>query len=109
MQIIRKNYDYDQDIDVLVRVYENQEIGCHEERQIACEVLFKPHTGIDHKRATSWLPRGAVHFVVTVLNAIDDRNMKVQISNELADNIGVLTSCSYAFDQSMEWRHLKEN
>ena len=108
MQIIRKNYDYDQDIDVLVRVYENQNKNVPEEEQIACEVLFKPHLGIEHKRATAWLPRGAVHFVVEELNNIPNRDIKVQISNELYDNVGVLTSCSYNFDHSMEWRHLKE-
>lgn len=94
------------DIDVLVRVYENQDPDHGEKEQIACEILFKPHTGIDHKRCTSWLPRGAVHFVVGILNTLKDRDLKVQISNELADNVGVLTSCSYAFDNSMEWNNL---
>jgi hypothetical protein len=108
VNIIRKNYEYLEDIDVLVRVYKNQAEEADEMEQIACEMLFKDHVGKQHERCTSWLPRGAVKFVVEELNALEDRDLKIQISNELESVVGVLTSVSYAFDNSMEWDALKE-
>ena len=106
MNIVRKNHEYLSDIDVLVRVYDNQSEKHTEQEQIACEVLFKPHVGLQHQQVTSWLPRGAVHFVVGVLNQLRDRDLKVQISNELPDNVGVLTSCRENFENAREWDDL---
>ena len=107
MKILRKNNVYDKDTDILVRVYENQDPNHGEKEQIASEVLFKEHCNHDHERFTSWLPRGAVVAIVQVLNNLPKNNYKVQISNELPNEVGVLTSCRDNFDRSKEWDNLK--
>lgn len=108
MEIIKENYQYRKDIDILIRVYKNQDIDNENEKeQICTEILFKNYVGLDNIFATSWLPRGAVVFIVQTLNSLNPNHYKIQISNELDDNIGVLTSCIYNFDNSLEWRLLK--
>jgi hypothetical protein len=106
MKIVKKDNVYLNDIDVLVRVYENQSGQCDERDQICSEILFKEHTNQDHMRFTSWLPRGAVRAIVFGLNKFATEKWKVQISNELADTVGVLTSCRENFERSMEWGEL---
>lgn len=108
MEIIKKDFIYLDNIDILVRVYENQDFeNTDENKQICSEILFKKYLGKEHIRATSWLPRGAVVFIVKTLNELGKNDYTVQISNELEDNIGVLTSCRDNFDNSLEWRLLK--
>jgi len=106
MEVVFNDNQYLSDIDVLCRVYKNQSEDHPEEEQIVSEVLFKPHMDRDHKRALCWLPRGAVAHIVEILNEIDVP-CKVQISNELDDIIGVLTSCRENFSEAREWEHLK--
>jgi len=109
MKIIKKDYEYLKDIDVLIRVYENQSRNCDEKDQICSEILFKEHTGQDHLRFTSWLPRGAVNAIVSNLNKFSKKKWKAQLSNELTDKVGVLTSCRENFDISMEWDSLDKS
>lgn len=108
MKIIRKNYNYDKDTDILVRVYENQSSYTDEKEQIACEVLFKPYCNQESQQFTSWLPRGAVVAIVQVLNGLPKNNWKVQISNELPNTVGVLNFCIENFDKSCEWQKLNK-
>jgi hypothetical protein len=103
MKIVKKDNVYLKDIDVLVRVYENQSGHCDEKDQICSEILFKEHTNQDHMRFTSWLPRGAVNAIVSSLNQFAEEKWDVQVSNELANQVGVLTSCRENFEKSMEW------
>lgn len=84
------------DIDILVRVYESQ-VNCDEKEQCCGEILFKPYLNRQHIRFTSWLPRGLVEAINLYFKDISG-DYFVQISNELPDNIGVLTSCSENFD-----------
>lgn len=107
MKIIKQDNTYLEEADVLVRVYGNQDPDHDEKDQICAEVLFRPYLNLDHLQATSWLPRGAVAFIVQTLNEYHDKPWTVQISNELDNNIGVLTSCRANFDNSMEWQSLK--
>lgn len=107
MTIIKKDFTYDDDIDVLIRVYDNQSSTFDEKEQICSEVLFKPYLNKEHERFTSWLPRGAVNAIVQVLNSLKDNDLKIQISNELPNNVGVLTSCRENFDNSLEWKNLE--
>jgi hypothetical protein len=110
MKIIKKDYEYLKDIDVLIRVYENQQPGiCEEKDQICSEILFKEHTGQDHLRFTSWLPRGAVNAIVSNLNKFAKKKWKAQLSNELPSEVGVLTSCRENFDNSLEWDGLDKS
>lgn len=110
MKIIHKDFEYEKDIDVLCRVYPNQDPNnTNEKEQVCADVLFKAHLKREHKRATAWLPRGAVAFIVQELNKLGKNSYKVQISNELTDNVGVLTYCRDNFKQSMEWEKLKKN
>jgi len=106
MEVVFKNDGYLDDIDILCRVYKNQDDNCPENEQIASEVLFKPHMDREHSQALSWLPQGAAHHIVEVLNTVQGQ-YKVQVSNELTDNIGVLTSCRDNFTVSREWEKLK--
>lgn len=106
MKIIKKDYEYLKDIDVLIRVYENQSKTRDEKDQICSEILFKEHTGQNHLRFTSWLPRGAVNAIVLNLNKFSKKKWKAQLSNELTNEVGVLTSCRENFDNSMEWEGL---
>lgn len=108
MKIIKKDYEYLKDIDVLIRVYENQSRNYDEKDQICSEILFKEHTRQNHLQFTSWLPRGAVNAIVSNLNKFSNEKWKVQLSNELTDKIGVLTSCRENFDRSMEWDNLSK-
>lgn len=109
MKIIKRDFDYLDDIDILIRVYKNQDIrNANEKEQICAEILFKKYLKREHIQATSWLPRGAVSFIVKNLNELGENSYKIQISNELVDNIGVLTSCRYNFDNSLEWDLLNE-
>lgn len=109
MKIIKKDYEYLKDIDVLIRVYENQSKNRDEKDQICSEILFKEHTEQDHLRFTSWLPRGAVNAIVSNLNKFAKKKWKAQLSNELTDQVGVLTSCRENFDRSMEWDGLDKS
>ena len=106
MEVIFKNDGYLDDIDVLCRVYKNQDPDHCEYEQIASEVLFKPHMDREHSQALCWLPQGAAHHIVNVLNSVQGQ-CKVQISNELSNNVGVLTSCRDNFTVSREWENLK--
>lgn len=106
MKIVKKDYEYLKDIDVLIRVYENQSETHGEKDQICSEILFKEHTGQNHLRFTSWLPRGAVNAIVSNLNKFAKKKWKAQLSNELTNEVGVLTSCRENFDNSMEWEGL---
>lgn len=106
MKIIKKNYQYNEDIDVLIRVYENQSKEYNEVDQIAFEILFKPYIKQEHLRFTSRFPRGAVAAIVSVLNKFKNKDWLVQISNELPSTVGVLTSCIENFDRSLEWDRL---
>lgn len=130
MQVIWKDYDYEESIDVLARVYKNQnprrrtleDLGAGElmgkllppdpeelydpKEQICVEVLFKPHVGLEHRRATAEFPRGAARFIVETLNEVG-RGLSVQVSNELNDNINHLHNCRANFSNSLEWGALK--
>lgn len=108
MKIIKKDNVYLKNIDVLVRVYGNQSEYCDEKDQICSEILFKEYTNQNHMRFTSWLPRGAVNAIVFNLNKFAKEKWTVQVSNELTDQIGVLTSCRDNFEKSMEWDRLDE-
>ena len=76
MKIVKKDYEYLKDIDVLIRVYENQSEPHGEKDQICSEILFKEHTGQNHLRFTSWLPRGAVNAIVSNLNKFAKKKWK---------------------------------
>ena len=110
MKIIRKDMVYRKDIDILARVYENQDVANqNEQEQICFDILFKPHLAIQHIRGTAWLPRGAVAGIVEALNIVNaegENNYLVQISNELPDDVGALTHCRQNFNQSVEWDKL---
>lgn len=109
MKLIKKDYEYLPNADVLVRAYKNQdENNQKESEQICSEILFKPHLKIENIRLTSWLPRGAVFGIVCALEKFANKDWNVQVSNELDNEIGVLTSCRYAFDHSVEWRSLNK-
>jgi hypothetical protein len=97
---------YRDDAQILVRVYENQQRGCEEKEQCAGEILFRPKLGRDHIRFTSWLPRGLVEAIKTHFADIRG-DFLVQISNELPDCIGVLTSCRANFEVRLRNEFLK--
>ena len=103
------NYDYNtrNDVDILVRVYENQNEKFSEKEQCVGEVLFKKHLGIEHERFTSWLPRGCSNAIVKILKKYEHLNVNVGISNEFRYNLGVLTSVSENFNGDLE-RDLRE-
>lgn len=103
------NYDYNtrNDVDILVRVYENQNDKFSENEQCVGEVLFKKHLGIEHLRFTSWLPRGCSNAITKCLKKYEHLDVKVGISNEFNYNLGSLTSVSENFDGDM-MRDLRE-
>ena len=100
--ILLKTTDYPTDLDVLVRVYENQNYQCDENQQCIGEILFKSHVGLEHIRMKAWLPKGIASGIVEelVANIPPDSNLKIGISNEFPDQVGVLTSCHKNFDIS---------
>lgn len=102
MDIILEDKHYLDDVDVLVRVYENQNPSRDEKSQVSVEVLFRNGLGIENHRATAWLPRGAAVFAVMKLKEFGKPGMKVQVANELPDNIGVLTSCRENWQNALE-------
>lgn len=99
-----------EDVDILCRVYENQnkeywrnERERDEREQIVAEVLFANHMPYEHRRATAWLPRGAANFIVGELVEFVNTDYKVAICNELKNNIGVLTSCFDNFEGAIRY------
>jgi len=82
--------------DILVRVYEAQGESSEKEQCVG-EVLFRSRLNRDHIRFTAWLPRGLVSAIKNAFKSIKG-NFTVQISNELPDQIGALTSCQENFD-----------
>lgn len=96
------NYYKDKNLDILVRVYENQIPDCEEEEQCAGEVLFKEHMGIDHERFLSWLPKGCAKAVVEILKKFEDKDVRVGIANEFPSIVGALTSCPENFDGALQ-------
>ena len=98
MQITKQRGDYLSDIDVLVRAYDNQ-LGTDNEKELFVgEVLFKPHMNREHERFTAPFPRGIVEGIIGVLKTINGK-AKVQVSNEIPDTVGHLTSCAFHFDE----------
>jgi hypothetical protein len=95
--LIFKDDGYLPDIDILIRVYENQTSFCEDEDLFAGEVLFKPHTRDEHQRFTAPFPRGLVEGIKETLNDVKG-NWKIQVSNELPDVVRHLTSCREHFD-----------
>jgi hypothetical protein len=63
--------------------------------------------GRNHERALAWLPTGAAGHMVSILNTVQG-NYKVQVSNELTDIVGVLTSCRDNFNSSRAWSELND-
>lgn len=95
-------------VDILCRVYENQneeywrnERERDESEQIVAEVLFADHMPYEHRFASAWLPRGAANFIVGELVEFMNTDYKVAICNELKDEIGVLTSCFDNFEHAI--------
>jgi hypothetical protein len=96
MKFILMNSDYLNEADIIVRVYETQR-AVSEKEQCAGEILFHPRISKSNVRFTAWLPRGLVEGIKNAFKTISG-NFTVQISNELPDQIGVLTSCREHFD-----------
>lgn len=103
MNIIFKDYDYQDNIHVLVRTYENQAKKYKADEQCAAEILFLPELEITHLYCVSWLPHGCVKFIkeklVPIINTARDKglNWNIQVSNELPDQLGVSTDCHKEF------------
>jgi len=94
--ILTKGEPYLKETDILVRVYEAQCEGSEKEQCVG-EVLFRSHLDRDPIRFTAWLPRGLVSAIKHAFESIKG-DFTVQISNELQDQIGVLSSCQENFD-----------
>ena len=108
--MIKLNPESYEGLDILCRVYENQdkqywedEKARDEKEQICAEVLFSNTSGIEknHQRCTCWLPRGAAKFIAQEIKEYKDTEV-IGICNELSNNIGVLTSCRENFENSLK-------
>jgi len=107
MNLVFLDYHYEKiKEDILIRVFKNQGAS-RREFQITLVILFSSHLGISHVHTTCEFPVMAVRKIVEVLNDLGPNNYTVQISNELEDNIGLLTNCRRGFSNHFRWRYLK--
>lgn len=104
--ILTKGEPYLKEADVLVRVYEAQ-CEVPEKEQCAGEVLFRARLNRAAVRFTAWLPRGLVAGIGKAFKFVKG-DFTVQVSNELPDQIGVLTGCQESFDVRLRNEFLKE-
>jgi len=94
--ILTKGEAYLNDADVLVRVYDAQ-CKTDEESQCCGDILFRPKMNRENIQFSAALPRGLVKGIKHHLDNIKGDYI-VQISNELPEQIGILTNCSDNFD-----------
>ena len=97
MEFILEKETYLPNADILVRVYENQASDCIEEEQCVGDILFRRGLQRDAIHFSAQYPRGLVAAIEKSFEKIVG-DYTVQISNELPDAIGVLTSCDEHFD-----------
>lgn len=114
MKLVRvENEKYD-GLDILMRVYKNQnpDYWKHEEtrdekEQICGEVLFSQSITEDisdcyfPNKIQAWLPRGIAYQFAVSIATLENYNVVVGVSNELDYQVGVLTSCRENFDGSL--------
>ena len=106
--IIRNPKTYE-NLDILCRVYENQDpnywtnANRDEKQQICVEVLFANRSGIKeaNKRATAWLPIGAADFMVENIKPYINTK-RIGICNELPSCVGWLTSVNSSFESAFD-------
>ena len=96
MKFIIEKEIYLPNADILVRVYENQARDCREEEQCVGEILFSLELQRDNIYISAQYPRGLVAAIEKSFERIVG-DYTVQISNELPNAIGVLTSCDEHF------------
>ena len=102
MKFVFQNEDYRNDVDILVRAYENQSTSPKDSELFLGEVLMSDNMPDEYKnvRFSAPFPRGIVEGVEKTLKSIDGR-FTVQVSNEIPAIVGRLTSCNEHFDIRM--------
>ncbi len=106
MKVYWKKNDYDADIDVLVRVYDNQKTHNIEKELFVGEILFKPHLNREHLGYAAEYPRGLAEAITKALSELKDNDWKVQISNEIPSTVEHLNFCDEHFENRFKqnWR-----
>ena len=97
MEFILESETYLPNVDILLRVYENQAGNHSEEEQCVGEILFHPKLKRDDIYFSAQYPRGLVTAIERAFEKIVGE-YTVQISNELPSVIGALTSCDTHFE-----------
>jgi hypothetical protein len=95
--ILTKGEPYLKEAEILVRVYEAQCRVDDEKKQFVGEVLFRPSVHRDPIQFKAWLPKGLVEGIKSAFKSIKG-DFTVQISNELSNQVGSLTSCRENFE-----------
>ena len=98
MQLYWKSFDYDDDADVLVRAYDNQQSHDKEDELFIGEILFRRGMGRKCIGFAAPYPAGLAEGITIALTKFKDKNWKVQISNEIPAAVEHLTSCDQHFE-----------
>ena len=82
MNFVYKDYEYLPDVDVLIKVYKNQEDICCFSDRLQGEIISKHGEVI---KFHSGISRGLANAIYRELRPFQGKDWKVQISNELPD------------------------
>ena len=94
-------------LDVLMRVYKNQDLDYwaqtdrDEEKQICGDILYRGEIR-DNRQGMAWLPKGIVTMFAEELEQLKHKYITIGIFNELDDNVGELTSCRLNFEATLK-------
>ena len=97
--IVRKNFEYLDVAEVLIRVYENQEAIPKDDELFCGEVLYRDQAK-EPQRFTAPMVRGIVTAVCEALDDIPFATV-VQISNEIPSIVGKFEHCDEHFEKGI--------